>query len=221
MLCSSICKCVYLCITILDIVIFPECNFSVIFSFLFPRWGCASVPGGVAVSHSTIYLCRLVVTAAPLVFQWEENFTIMDDSDQDFVDLASKLLKRVRKKPAEPRPPRRAEHQSASSQASAGDKRRRNNKKDGDSRPKFTGTQSVRSGTGCDSGDAGSVGVPSGARAEKVLTAEDKVLLRMQQFKRASPPRMVHRDAALPTSHENDRTPNPAPQRQGDRTCAI
>ncbi|XP_035034156.2 structure-specific endonuclease subunit SLX4 [Hippoglossus stenolepis] len=138
----------------------------------------------------------------------------MDDSDQDFVDLASKLLKRVRKKPAEPRLPRRAEHQSASSQASEGVKRRRNNKKDGDSRPKVPGTQSVCSGTGCDSGDAGSLAVPSGARAERVLTAEDKVLLRMQQFKRASPQRMVHRDATLPTSHENDRTPNPPPQRQ-------
>ncbi|XP_060949888.1 structure-specific endonuclease subunit SLX4 [Limanda limanda] len=138
----------------------------------------------------------------------------MDDSDQDFVDLASKLLKRVRKKPGEPRPPRRAEHPSASSQASEGNKRRRNNKKDGDSRPKVPETQSVCSGTGCASGDAGSLAVPSGARAERVLTAEDKVLLRMKQFRRASPQKMVHRDAPLPTSHENDRTPNPPPQRQ-------
>ncbi|XP_053275351.1 structure-specific endonuclease subunit SLX4 [Pleuronectes platessa] len=138
----------------------------------------------------------------------------MDDSDQDFVDLASKLLKRVRKKPGEPRPPRRAEHQSASSQASEGNKRRRNDKKDGDSRPKVTETQSVCSGTGCDSGDAGSLGGPSGARAERVLTAEDKVLLRMKQFRRASPQRLVHRDPTPPAGHENDRTPNPPAPRQ-------
>nr|XP_019939746.1 PREDICTED: structure-specific endonuclease subunit SLX4 [Paralichthys olivaceus]XP_019939747.1 PREDICTED: structure-specific endonuclease subunit SLX4 [Paralichthys olivaceus] len=138
----------------------------------------------------------------------------MDDSDQDFVDLCSKVLKRVRKKPGEAKPPRGAEHQSASSQASESDKRKRKNKKDGDSRSKVTGTQSVCTGTGCDSGDAGSLDFPSGARAERVLTAKDKVLLRMQQFTRTSPQRMVHRDASQPTNHENSHTPNPQAQGQ-------
>ncbi|XP_026158990.1 structure-specific endonuclease subunit SLX4 [Mastacembelus armatus] len=63
----------------------------------------------------------------------------MDDSDQDFADLCSKLLKRVRKRPVEPKEPSRAEHQ-ASSQAS-GDNRRRIHKKRGETGSVVTGTQ--------------------------------------------------------------------------------
>lgn len=150
----------------------------------------------------------------------------MDDSDQDFVDLCSKLLKRVRKKPGEPRQPRKAEHQ-LSSQANEGDKKRRNNKKDGDSGSKVTGTQPVgagieylldNEGTGHGSGDAGSSIVPftaEGPRTERGLTAKDKVLHRMQQFKRAIPQRMVHTDKSQPTS--NCAT-LPQPQMQGEIT---
>ncbi|XP_040891713.1 structure-specific endonuclease subunit SLX4 isoform X2 [Toxotes jaculatrix] len=151
----------------------------------------------------------------------------MDDSDQDFEDPCSKLLKRVRKKPGESRPPRKAERKP-SSQASEGDTRRKNNKKNGDSGSKVAGSQSlvctgagqhtVSGGTGRDSGDAPSSPVPSAAaepRSEKGLTAKDKVLLRMQQFKRASPQRMVHRDNSQPTNHESSRGPHPQPQRQG------
>lgn len=148
----------------------------------------------------------------------------MDDSDQDFVDLCSKLLKRVRKKPGEPSQPRRAEQQP-SSQASDGDKRKRNKKRDGDYGSKGVGAQPVGTGagaeqhglcggTGSDSGDAGSSGVP---RAER---AKDKVLQRMQQFKRASPQRMVHKDKSQTTSHEIPSTslPPPLEQRQGEMT---
>ncbi|XP_073327425.1 structure-specific endonuclease subunit SLX4 [Pagrus major] len=149
----------------------------------------------------------------------------MDDSDQDFVDLCSKLLKRVRKKPGEPRQPRRAEQQS-SSQASDGGKRRINNKRDGDYGSKGVGTQPVCTGagaeqhvvcggTGSDSGDAGSSGVP---RAERGLTAKDKVLHRMQQFKRASPQRMVHKDKSQTTSHEIPPTSLPPPLEQRQDT---
>ncbi|XP_059192110.1 LOW QUALITY PROTEIN: structure-specific endonuclease subunit SLX4 [Centropristis striata] len=141
----------------------------------------------------------------------------MDDSGQDFVDLCAKLLKRVRKKPGESRPPRKAEQQP-SCQANEGDKRRRNNKRDGDSGSTCAGTQPVCTGaeaekhvvcggTGHDSGDAESSGVPSsaaGQKAERGVAAKDKVLQRMQQFKRASPQRMVHKDKNEPTNHKND-----------------
>ncbi|XP_071360454.1 structure-specific endonuclease subunit SLX4 [Trachinotus anak] len=148
----------------------------------------------------------------------------MDDSDQDFVDLCSKLLKRVRKKPVESRPPRKAEHQPCS-QASEGETSRRNNRQNGDCGSKVAGTQSVcteagqhtGSGeTGCTAGDAGPSAVLSaaGPRAERRVTAKDKVLHRMQQFKRASPQRMVHRDKRQQTNHENDCGPLSQPQRQ-------
>ncbi|XP_029286358.1 structure-specific endonuclease subunit SLX4 [Cottoperca gobio] len=146
----------------------------------------------------------------------------MDESDQDFVDLCSKLLKRVRKKPGESRQPRKAEHQPPS-QASDGDKRRRNTKRDGDSgsQPVCTGAEAeglvVRGGTGHDAGDAESSVVPSeaaaGPRTERGSTAKDKVLHRMQQFKRASPQRMVYKDKSQPTNHESV-PPPPLAQRQ-------
>ncbi|XP_040001274.1 structure-specific endonuclease subunit SLX4 isoform X2 [Xiphias gladius] len=149
----------------------------------------------------------------------------MDDSDQDFLDLCSKLLKRVRKKPGESRQPQKAEHQP-SSQASEGDERRRKNKKDGDSGSKVTGTQSectgadrraVSGGTGRDSGDAGSSAVPSAAAAgprSEGLTAIGKVLLRMQQFKRASPQKLEHRDKSQPRNSQNDCGPHRQSLRQ-------
>lgn len=152
----------------------------------------------------------------------------MDDSDLDFVDLCSKLLKRVRKKPGEPRQPRKAEHQPCS-QASDGDKRRRNDKRDGDSGSKCAGSQPVcagaeserpvvRGGPGHEPGDAGSSAAPSGAAgargAERGLCAKDKVLLRMQQFKRVSPQKMVRRDKSQPTDGESDCVP-PPPLAQG------
>ncbi|XP_018535260.1 structure-specific endonuclease subunit SLX4 isoform X4 [Lates calcarifer] len=148
----------------------------------------------------------------------------MDDSDQDFADLCSKLLKRVRKKPGESRQPRKAEQQP-SSPASEGTKRRRNGKKTGDSGSKITSTQSVRTGasqraasrgTGCDSGDAGSSAALSAAAAapSRGLRAKDKVLLRMQQFKRESPQRMTHKNQSQPTNQENDSGHHPQPQKQ-------
>lgn len=157
----------------------------------------------------------------------------MDDSDQDFVDLCSKLLKRVRRRPGETRQPRRAE---PSSQASDGDKRRRNNKRDGGSAGSAAGTHPVCTGaeepvlcggTGHDSGDAESSVEPpaaaaAGPRAERGLTAKDKVLHRMQQFKRASPQRMVHKDQSQPADHEKDCVdPSPLAQRQGEKHDAL
>ncbi|XP_062285810.1 structure-specific endonuclease subunit SLX4 isoform X2 [Scomber scombrus] len=148
----------------------------------------------------------------------------MNDSDQDFVDLSSKPLKRVCK----PRKPRQAAH-PPSSQAGNGDKRRINNRRDGGSGSKCVaavgGTQPVcieaeqlvvSGGVGLDSGDTGSsVSVHSFAsaaaepRAERDLCTKDKVLNRMQQFRRASPQRLLHNNQSLPTGQENDRNTAP------------
>ncbi|KAA8595079.1 hypothetical protein FQN60_012214 [Etheostoma spectabile] len=143
----------------------------------------------------------------------------MDDSDQDFVALCSKLLKRVRKKPTESRQARKAENQP-SSQASDGD--RRKNKRTAYAGSACAGTQPVCTGadaddrvvcggTGHDSGDAESSATPAaaGPSVERGLAAKDKVLHRMQQFKRASPQRMVHKDKSRTTRHENDCVPPP------------
>lgn len=145
----------------------------------------------------------------------------MDDSDQDFVDLCSKLLKRVRKKPGEPRQPRKADHH-VSTQASDGPKKKRNHKREGESASKFPGTQPVADpeqevvcgGAGDGSGDAG--------RSETGLTAKDKVLQRMQQFKRASPPKLVHKEKSLARNHEHNCEPLPSlVQRRGEITAGL
>ncbi|XP_053712738.1 structure-specific endonuclease subunit SLX4-like [Synchiropus splendidus] len=143
----------------------------------------------------------------------------MDDSDQDFVVLFSKALKRVRKKPEKSSRPNKKED-SQSSQPSVGNKRRQVNKKDGAPRsnaadgsqavcPETTSTV-VGTENGHDSGDVGPS--PSGLSAEPAemglqslegCTAKEKVLIRMQQFKRASPQKMVHRQ----TKQENETDP--------------
>ncbi|KAL3067180.1 hypothetical protein OYC64_017006 [Pagothenia borchgrevinki] len=118
----------------------------------------------------------------------------MDDSDQDFVDLCSKLLKRVRKKPNV------ADSGSVSTAAAA----------DGE-QPVVVG------GTGYDAGGAEVLAVPSAAarqRAEIGLTAKDKVLHRMQQFKRANPQKIVYEDKSQP-SHQETEPPPPLAPRQG------
>ncbi|XP_069023082.1 structure-specific endonuclease subunit SLX4 isoform X1 [Embiotoca jacksoni] len=142
----------------------------------------------------------------------------MDDSDQDFVDLCSKLLKRVRKKPEEPKQPsRKAEHHQPTSQP-GGDKRRKPCKRDGDSGSKVTSSQPVSAaGSGHESGDAGSSVGPSaaaGPRADGGPNAKDKVLLRMQQFKRSSPRRMVHEDKIQPTNQDDGDDCPPLVQQQ-------
>ncbi|XP_056264514.1 structure-specific endonuclease subunit SLX4 isoform X2 [Pseudoliparis swirei] len=125
----------------------------------------------------------------------------MDDSDQDFVDLYSRPLKRVRKKPVESRPP------------SDGEKRRGDHRRGphGDSGSRAAADRRVvcGGGTGHHAGDAESSAVPSAAEPEpepSCSLARDKVLHRMQQFKRAGPQRMVHKDQGHP-----DGVPPPPP----------
>lgn len=102
--------------------------------------------------------------------------TIMDDSCQDFVDVCSNPLKRARKKQGEPRQQRKAEKQPPSLSGDEA-KRKRNHNKDGSSGPKGAGAQPI--------------GEP---RVEGGWTAKDKVLQRMQGFKRTSPQKMVYTD---------------------------
>nr|XP_057941863.1 structure-specific endonuclease subunit SLX4 isoform X2 [Doryrhamphus excisus] len=104
----------------------------------------------------------------------------MNDSDQDFVDLCSKLLKRSRKK-VEPKH-HGSSDQKHPSQSSDGGKKR--NKE-----------VYVRSGVVGNGGDdLGDAVAASEQRIEKRVRAKEKVLKRMEHFKRASPPKMVHKD---------------------------
>lgn len=126
----------------------------------------------------------------------------MDDSCQDFVDVCSKLLKRVPKKQSEPRQQGKKEKQPCS-QTSDGAKRKRTHKKDGNSGSRGAAVEGVQEvvggGPGLESKDAG--------RAEGRLTAKDRVLQRMQEFKRASPQKITHTDNN-PTL-DGDRAPPP------------
>lgn len=132
----------------------------------------------------------------------------MDDSDQDFIDLCSKPLKRVRKKPAEGRNRPKAEQKSVS-QASSREKRKANPKEDvgsGGSKCARTQTDHSDSGAAQEVVCLGAGGDAGGAqRAEKLVRAKDKVLQKMQQFKRAGPQKMAltGRTAAA-TKEEND-----------------
>ncbi|KAM4595784.1 structure-specific endonuclease subunit SLX4 [Fundulus diaphanus] len=138
----------------------------------------------------------------------------MDDSELDFVDLCSKLLKRVRKKAADPGKQSREAEQRSSGHPSRGTKRE-TNKQDGDPGSRSAASQPVEAGgSGCNSGDAAQ---PS---AGGNLRAKDKVLLRMQAFKRASPQRMKHGigatnwDDCAPTAHQQ-KADKPSSPRSG------
>ncbi|XP_037546087.1 structure-specific endonuclease subunit SLX4 [Nematolebias whitei] len=114
----------------------------------------------------------------------------MDDSDQDFVDIYSKLLKRARKKAAEPTRQTKKPEQALSQVQ--GDKRR-NHEQVAASQPVGKAEQEeVRGGTRFDPGEPSAVPSDHGAQSDRDLRAKDKVLLKMQHFKRVSPQKMVH-----------------------------
>ncbi|TNM85477.1 hypothetical protein fugu_007748 [Takifugu bimaculatus] len=119
--------------------------------------------------------------------------TIMDDSCQDFVEVCSKLLKPARKKQGEPRQQRKAEKQAPRLSGDAKGKRKHN--KDGNSGPRGAGAQPVGAPAEAILGVVGGGhGLKSeeASRVEGGWTAKDKVLQRMQEFKRTSPQKMVH-----------------------------
>lgn len=118
----------------------------------------------------------------------------MDDSCQDFVDVCSKLLKRARKKQGEPRQQRKAEKQPPRLSGEEA-KRKRNHNKDGNSAPRGAGAQPVGAPAEVILGVVGGGhGFKSeeASRGEGEWTVKDKVLQRMQEFKRTSPQKMVY-----------------------------
>lgn len=117
--------------------------------------------------------------------------TIMDDSCQDFVDVCSTLLKRARKKQGEPRQQRKAEKQPP---RLSGDeaKRKKNHNKDGNSGAQPVGAPAEALLGGVGGGHA--FKSEEASRVEGGWTVKDKVLQRMQEFKRTSPQKMVYAD---------------------------
>ncbi|XP_043079101.1 structure-specific endonuclease subunit SLX4 [Puntigrus tetrazona] len=123
----------------------------------------------------------------------------MDDSDQDFTELCSRLLKRVKKRGAggsgdEKRSATKDEQPSSPSS-------RRNPPK----RRKKTDRTEVKSGINGRTQAAGSGGVsqpvPEVPGTGKV---KDAVIRRMQRFKRAGPERLLHAETERPTTSESD-----------------
>ncbi|XP_068607089.1 structure-specific endonuclease subunit SLX4 [Brachionichthys hirsutus] len=134
----------------------------------------------------------------------------MDDSDQDFVHLRSKLLKRVRKKAPEAGQPRTQQRVCG---ANGGSKSRRDDEtacgssECAGTQPGCAGAERhvVCEGAGLGSGDAG-----------RRLMAKDELLLRMQQFRRACPPNLVHKERRPAESREadGDASSHPAQRRE-------
>ncbi|XP_051940794.1 structure-specific endonuclease subunit SLX4 isoform X2 [Hippocampus zosterae] len=112
----------------------------------------------------------------------------MNDSDQDFVDLCSKLLKRSRKKGVEPK--RRRVDQQISCQTSDGDQR--GNEESSGSQLVQSEPQQVTENTGKVVHDSGDTVLTSTQTTGPGLGTKDKLLSRMQQFKRADLPKMMH-----------------------------
>ncbi|XP_057182060.1 structure-specific endonuclease subunit SLX4 isoform X2 [Triplophysa rosa] len=121
----------------------------------------------------------------------------MDDSDLDFTDLCSRLLKRVRRKGAgrsgdEKKPAASDEDQSSP---------RRNPPK------RRKKTKDIKTEIKSDPNDRtqpGDVSQPDPAVPEPTRV-KDVVIRRMQQFKRASPERLLHTDTEQPTTSQSDR----------------
>ncbi|XP_051764126.1 structure-specific endonuclease subunit SLX4 [Ctenopharyngodon idella] len=124
----------------------------------------------------------------------------MDDSDQDFTDLCSRLLKRVRRKGAggsgdEKRSATKDEEPSSPSSRRNPPKRRK--KKDAaktEIKSNINRTQAVVS-------DDVSQPVANVSGTGKV---KDAVIRRMQQFKRASPEKLLRAETNQPTSTESE-----------------
>ncbi|KAK0142007.1 Structure-specific endonuclease subunit SLX4 [Merluccius polli] len=132
----------------------------------------------------------------------------MDDSDQDFAHICSKLLKRVRRKAAgdaAEAAPVRPEDRTVD----PGKKRRKEKRVVRDAEPRRAEPSQGRrpEGDGDGGGGGGGPPVPAGSTTTVVsdpggagdpvegsCRAKDAVLLRMQRFKRASPHMLVHGD---------------------------
>lgn len=121
----------------------------------------------------------------------------MDDSELDFVDLCSKLLKRNRKKTVDLRQQQQQQKISTQRQQQSSSQGKKKGKKDDNS-------QSQSCSAVGSTQDVGTGAAPASATSNGCATrAKDKVLLKMQQFKRDSPQRMVLSDQRRPTDSEN------------------
>ncbi|KAK6300718.1 hypothetical protein J4Q44_G00288160 [Coregonus suidteri] len=180
----------------------------------------------------------------------------MDDSDQDFVDLCSKLLKRVRRKAGETEKRSVAEPSSQDTAKYIPTKRvttRRKKKDVGPSSMGALGNNSehvssistacdepiplpsntdeskqavVNGGIGLGGGQNGSsvaVDVDGSRPEDKGMGVKEKVLHRMQQFKRVNPQKLVHGERNQPaaTGSESDgAAPYPLQGNQAPSTSA-
>lgn len=135
----------------------------------------------------------------------------MDDSDQDFVDIrCPKWLKRNRMRAGEPNRKITKVEQQALSQGVEGD-RRRKKKQGGDSRCQLAATQPAGAEaerdvdcrrTTSDSGESSALPSDHREQTGRGFRAKDKVLFKMQHFKRASPQKMVHNINDQPTKQD-------------------
>ncbi|XP_039550871.1 structure-specific endonuclease subunit SLX4 isoform X2 [Pimephales promelas] len=126
----------------------------------------------------------------------------MDDSDQDFTDLCSRLLKRVRRKGAgesgdEKRSAAKDEEPSSPSSRRNPPKRRKKTKDAAKTEIKSNINKTQQAVVSADASQP----VPDVSGTGKV---KDAVIRRMQQFKRASPERLLHAEANQPTATESE-----------------
>ncbi|XP_038816391.1 structure-specific endonuclease subunit SLX4 [Salvelinus namaycush] len=180
----------------------------------------------------------------------------MDDSDQDFVDLCSKLLKRVRRKAGVTEKRNVAEPSSQDTAKDIPTKRVTTRRKKKDVGPSSKGALGNNSehvssiSTTCDepnrlpsntdkskqavvnggielgvgeNGSSGAVDVAGSQPEDRGMGVKEKVLHRMQQFKRVSPQKLAHgeRNPPAATGSESDSAaPHPLPDNEVPSTSA-
>ncbi|XP_062845309.1 structure-specific endonuclease subunit SLX4 [Trichomycterus rosablanca] len=135
----------------------------------------------------------------------------MDDSDQDFSILCSRLLKRVKrkgesgdeKKPALKDEDKKDEGSQVQSRSKLTCKKKREKKEAVKEKEK------IRTDEVLNEGSEEAV-VEGNKPQEKKVRAKDKVLSRMQRFKRADPPRLQHTEKEKPTENADSVAETPA-----------
>ncbi|XP_036420963.1 structure-specific endonuclease subunit SLX4 [Colossoma macropomum] len=156
----------------------------------------------------------------------------MDDSDQDFSDLCSRLLKRVKRKDSGDEKKSTAvkdEEGSGSSQSKAPAKRRKKNGQlrieaaavTGRGQLRIEAAFTGRSQPGCPASSPGA----SSPGASSPLSVKEKVLRRMERFRRASPPRLLHVEKGETQGSRCDPAPlpsqEPVEEPESDETLAL
>ncbi|KAG7315476.1 hypothetical protein KOW79_021564 [Hemibagrus wyckioides] len=144
----------------------------------------------------------------------------MDDSDQDFSFLCSRLLKRVRRKGGESGDEKKIVVKDEGEDGDSGSRIqsrskapcKRKREKKGGLQSKMT--DRIRAeGPGNGGSEAAVVG--GGEQKEQKIRAKEKVLSRMQRFKRATPPRLVHTEEQASAESAAEPAENPSLPAQG------